>query len=322
MAQVKKGQCQRAHSTLRTQIIISPSLHHLSKSDFAHHLIWVSSFHSLSGFLGSPLLSLSSSRFVFLSFDMVAEQSHSFATSFCPVLSSHDDSTTTRLTSNQITSSSGEKERSHWSSKLQEEPDIKMFLNDLKLNPRLPSPTSFDGIKPSYVDCSEKVLTFLSVTDYQEFVPILQAVSGHKDVITEKVFIEGVLSDVVEELKDKNLHLEAVTSGARVVDDQDATVAQLNNEIKALEEKKASRGSTLMKADNFLKYVLLHSTSGDPNIMVRRIMRTSSSDCSHRSRNLASNGCHLCRFSANSGSHTPQADHDSHRMESRKIIKC
>ena len=33
-----------------------------------------------------------------------------------------------------------------------------------------------------------------------------------------------------------------------------------------------------MKADNFLRYVLLHSTSGDPNIMVRRIMRTSSSD--------------------------------------------
>ena len=39
-----------------------PSLHHLSKSDFTHHLIWVSSFHSLSGILGSPLLSLSSSR--------------------------------------------------------------------------------------------------------------------------------------------------------------------------------------------------------------------------------------------------------------------
>ena len=60
----QKGQCQRAHSTLRTQIIIPPSLHHLSKSDSTHHLIWVSSFHSLSGILGSPLLSLSSSRFI------------------------------------------------------------------------------------------------------------------------------------------------------------------------------------------------------------------------------------------------------------------
>ena len=49
-------------------------------------------------------------------------------------------------------------------------------------------------------------------------------------------------------------------------------------QIKTLEEKRDSRGLTLIKADNFLRYVLLHSTSGDPNIMVRRIMRTSSSD--------------------------------------------
>ena len=75
-----------------------------------------------------------------------------------------------------------------------------MFSSDPKLNPRLPSPTSFDGVKPSYVEWSEEILTFLSVTDYQEFVPILQAVTGHKDVITKKVFIEGVLSEIVEEI--------------------------------------------------------------------------------------------------------------------------
>ena len=33
-----------------------------------------------------------------------------------------------------------------------------------------------------------------------------------------------------------------------------------------------------MKADNLLRCVLIHSTSCDPNITVRRIMRTSSSD--------------------------------------------
>ena len=60
----QKGQCQRAHSTLRSQIIIASTLHHLQKFDFTHLLIWVSSFHSLSGILGSPLLSLSSSRFI------------------------------------------------------------------------------------------------------------------------------------------------------------------------------------------------------------------------------------------------------------------
>ena len=44
----------------------------------------------------------------------------------------------------------------------------------------------------------KEILTFLSVTDYQEFVPILQAVTGHKDVITKKIFIEGVLSEILE----------------------------------------------------------------------------------------------------------------------------
>ena len=33
-----------------------------------------------------------------------------------------------------------------------------------------------------------------------------------------------------------------------------------------------------MKAGNFVKYVLLHSTSGDRDIMVCQVMRTSSSD--------------------------------------------
>ena len=215
---------------------------------------------------------------------MVAEQCPilgqlDFATSFCPVLSSHDDSTTTRPT-NQITSSSGEEERDHWKSRLQEESDIKMFSSDPKFNPRLPSPTSFDGVKPSYVEWSEEILAFLSVTDYQEFVPILQAVTGHKDVITKKVFIEGVLSDIVEEIKEKNTEIEEVTSGVRVVDDQDTEVERLKGVIKTLEENRDSRGLTLIKADNFLRYVLLHSTSGDPNVMVRRIMRTTSSSAS------------------------------------------
>ena len=153
-----------------------------------------------------------------------------------------------------------------------------MFSSDPKLNPRLPSPTSFDGVKPSYVEWPEEILTFLSVTDYQEFVPILQAVTGHKDVITKKVFIEGVLSEIIEEITEKNTEIEEVTSGARVVDDQDFEVERLKGEIKTLEEKRDSRGLTLIKADNFLRYVLLHSTSGDPNVMVRRIMRTTSSD--------------------------------------------
>ena len=94
--------------------------------------------------------------------------------------------------------------------KAQEESGIKMFTNDPKYHPRLPSPTSFDGVKPLYVEWSEELLTYLSVTDYQEFVPILQAVTGHKDVITKNIFIEGVLSEIIEEIKNKNLEPETI----------------------------------------------------------------------------------------------------------------
>ena len=75
--------------------------------------------------------------------------------------------------------------------------------------------------------------------------------------------------------------LEAITSGARSEADPASELeseVRVKNAINVLNEKKASKESTLMQADNFLRYVLLHSTSGDPNIMVRRVMRTSSSD--------------------------------------------
>ena len=274
-----KGSVAMVKSTLRVRSL--SHWHCIISQNRISGIIWfcLSSFHSLPWIcVSTPLLSLSSSRVISI-FDMVAEQADSgpdsFSTSVCP---SCQVTTTTVTTTRTITSSSGEKEKNHWSSKLQEEPDIKMFSRDPKLNLRLPSPTSFDGVKPSYVEWSEEILTFLSVTDYQEFVPILQAVTGHKDVITKKVFIEGVLSEIVEEIKEKNTELEEVTSGARIVADQDAEIESIKGEIKTLEEKRDSRGLTLIKADNFLRYALLHSTSGDPNVMVRRIMRTTSSD--------------------------------------------
>ena len=82
-----------------------------------------------------------------------------------------------------------------------------MFTNDPKFSPRLPSPTSFDGVKPSCVEWSEELLTYLSVTHYQEFVPILQAVTGHKDVIAKMVLIEGVLPELEDQTK-KNKETE------------------------------------------------------------------------------------------------------------------
>ena len=116
-----------------------------------------------------------------------------------------------------------------------------MFTNDPKLNPRLPSPTSFDRVKPSYVEWLEELLMHLSVTDNQGFVLVLHVVTGHKDVITKKVFIEGVLSEITEEIKIKELEKEAVTSGAQSDVDPDQ-VARLTDEIKAFNKKKNLKG--------------------------------------------------------------------------------
>ena len=108
-AQVKRISGNGQEHSL-SQIIISPSAHHLSKLNFRHHLIppvLVSLF--LRGFgLSTPVIVII--KICVSSFDMVAEQCPilgqlDFATSFCPVLSSHD-STTTRPMSNQITASS------------------------------------------------------------------------------------------------------------------------------------------------------------------------------------------------------------------------
>ena len=148
----QKAEWLRGHST-HSELRSLSHRHCIISQNRISGTVWfcLSSFHSLSGILGSPLLSLSLSRFISI-FDMVAEQSHysgtrSFATSFCPVLSSHDDSTTTRPTkqitsssSSSSSSSSGEKEENQWRSGLQEESDIKMFSSDPKLNPRLHHP--------------------------------------------------------------------------------------------------------------------------------------------------------------------------------------
>ena len=70
-------------------------------------------------------------------------------------------------------------------------------------------------------------------------------------------------------------------------------------ELEKLKSKLEQKKSILLKADFFLRYTLLHATSGDPNVMVRRIMRTSNFRFrrSHWPVNLASNVNSLCGVS-------------------------
>ena len=219
----------------------SPSLRRFLESKLTRGLIWVSSCVSSSSpkkVSHCPFLSLSCQGI----FDMVAEQVRDFGplgltTSVCPVQFIPAIVTTTQLSINQITASSG-KEKPQSSSKLQKKSNIKMFTNNPKFNPPFAVTNVFDGVKPSYVEWSEKLLTHPSVTDNQDSVPILQAVTGHKDVITKKVFVEDVLSETVDEINTRELEKEAITSDAKGEADPNQ-VEVITKEIAELNEEKA-----------------------------------------------------------------------------------
>ena len=64
------------------------------------------------------------------------------------------------------------------------------FSHDHRLNPRIPRPTSFNGVKPSFMEWSEEVIAFLAVTDNQEFIPLVAAAFSSKDVIERNVIFK------------------------------------------------------------------------------------------------------------------------------------
>ena len=186
----------------------------------------------------------------------------------------------------KTTSKSGEEKKFKWDFHLQEGADINMFAQDHRV-PRVPQPTSFDGVKPSFLEWSEEVIAYLAVTDYHEFIPLLSAAAASKDVIEKDVMFKGILSENIENLdkvtaqKLKKEQDKVKTQDANKPQDvQDLTkeITAIQEEIDKLNSKLEQKKSALLKADFFLRYTLLHATSGDPNVMVRRIMRTSDSD--------------------------------------------
>ena len=102
-----------------------------------------------------------------------------------------------------ITSSSGEQKRFKWNLHLKEGATVNMFAHDHRLNPKVHQPTSFDGMKSSFMEWSEEVIAFLAVTDNQKFIPLLTAAASSKEVIQADVMFTGVLSDPVEDIKNQ-----------------------------------------------------------------------------------------------------------------------
>ena len=240
----------------------------------AHTLVWSLSFPAIFWIL----VMFTFCEHLIISFDMVAELVRTKVQEIKKKIWS--------ITKTTITSSSGEERRFKWDFHLQEGVDISMFAHDHRV-PRVPQPTSFDGVKPSFLEWSEEVIAYLAVTDYHEFIPLLSAAAASKDVIEKDVMFKGILSENMENIDkvtaqriQKEQDKKKASDENKPQDVQDITkeIKVIQEELDKLNSKLEQKKSALLKADFFLRYTLLHATSGDPNVMVRRIMRTSDSD--------------------------------------------
>ena len=91
--------------------------------------------------------------------------------------------------------------------------------------------------------------------------------------------MENIDKVTAQQLKTEQDKVKALADN-KPQDAQDITkeIKEIQGEIDDLKSKLEQKKSALLKADFFLRHTLLHATSGDPNVMVRRIMRTSDSD--------------------------------------------
>ena len=248
---------------------------HTSKVQIqAHTLIWSVSFPAIL----LILVMFTFCEHLVISFDMVAELVRTNVQKIKERIRA--------MTKTTITSLSGEERKFKWDFLLQEGADINMFAHDHGV-PRVPQPTSFDGVKPSFLEWSEEVIAYLAVTDYHEFIPILSAAAASKEVIEKDVMFKGVLSENIENLdkvtaqklkKERDKVKAQNANKPQDVQDLTKEITVIQEEIDKLNSKLEQKRSALLKADFFLRYTLLHATSGYPNVMVRRIMRTSDSD--------------------------------------------
>ena len=87
------------------------------------------------------------------------------------------------------------------------------------------------------------------------------------------MFIDGFFQDSLKRSRTRTSNSKRSRSAGAMDPDRES---RIKGEVKELNEKTTSRETTHMKIDDFSG--MFHSTPGDPNIMARRVMRTSSSD--------------------------------------------
>ena len=160
-----------------------------------------------------------------------------------------------------------------------------MSTCSLMIIPGILHPTAFDGVKPSFMKCewSEEVIAFLAVADYQEFIPLLSAAASSNDVIEKMSCSKRCCRTSWKTSRGKPMikskkQIEQISNRKQTEKSQDLTIdSNFYDGNHVLKDGMKQKLSTLFKAQ-FLWYTRLYTTTRDPNVMVRRIMRTSNSD--------------------------------------------
>ena len=133
---------------------------------------------------------------------------------------------------------------------------------------------------------SEEVIAFLAVTDYQKAYTTRHGSSLRRHWERGHVQKHQLRHHGRDQDKDQCSGHEGSRSSksscwkqaSRSSGSQQRETQDLVAEVTSLKHRFGQKKSSLIKADFFLWYSLLHATSGDPNVMVRRITRTSNSD--------------------------------------------
>ena len=169
---------------------------------------------------------------------------------------------------------------------------------------------------------SEEFLTYLSVTDYQDFVPIPYAVTGHKDVITKKFSLNAssrnLRWDQEQGARERGSHVRCwwrSRSRSRNKTHQWNLSTQwerTSREASSSNTYESRQLSRVCSASLIIRRSQHHGSSRHEDIKFR--LR-----CSCWNRNLEADGSHTCWICSSSDSHSSQANHDTHREESRKI---
>eukprot|EP00971_Amphidinium_carterae_P063393 1254532-Amphidinium_carterae.1 len=130
-------------------------------------------------------------------------------------------------------------------------------------NTKLPLLTGFDGTSssPPFLEWTDEIRTYINLYSIDIQYEMDQAIRLNdviqaQDIIRKQNRTDQDRLDLLSAFPDPN--------------------QQDTEEMDQLQDSINTRPKRLNDASNFLNYILLHTTKGEPNLLVRRLIRTSS----------------------------------------------